>query len=190
MKFFLPGIAAAFVLTATSLATGSSETSGKNKHTPYAGQQTRAVSTLSSSDIEALRAGGGWGLAKPAEFNGYPGPRHILDLAGELSLSGDQIAAISKIFDAMNARARAAGPRLIDAEKALDAAFKSAEITPRRLRELVGDAEAARGELRIIHLEAHLQATPLLTRHQRHLYAQLRGYGGAGSHGAQDHHKH
>ena len=54
---------------------------------PYAGQDTRQISSLSTSDIDALKKGDGWGLAKPAELNGYPGPAHVLEFADQLSLS-------------------------------------------------------------------------------------------------------
>jgi len=40
----------------------------------YAGQETRAIKSLSSEDIAELRRGGGWGMARAAELNGVPGP--------------------------------------------------------------------------------------------------------------------
>jgi hypothetical protein len=57
---------------------------------PYAGQETRALKTLSDEDIAALLKGEGMGMAKAAELNGYPGPRHVLDLAQELGLTDSQ----------------------------------------------------------------------------------------------------
>jgi hypothetical protein len=54
---------------------------------PYAGQQTRAVKALSDDEIAALRKGEGMGMAKAAELNGYPGPAHVLQLAGPLGLT-------------------------------------------------------------------------------------------------------
>ena len=50
----------------------------------YAGQQTRSIKALSEEDIAALLNAEGMGMAKPAEFNGYPGPKHVLTLAKEL----------------------------------------------------------------------------------------------------------
>ena len=58
---------------------------------PYAGEQTREIKALSGSDIANLRNGRGMGLARPAELNRYPGPRHVLDTA-ELALTPAQIA--------------------------------------------------------------------------------------------------
>lgn len=118
------------------------------------------------------------GLAKPAELNGYPGPRHALDLAAELALSAAQVAQIQAVFDAMNAEARAGGARLIAAERALDSAFQAGGVTPVALEALLDEAEAARAALRGVHLRAHLATAPLLTRHQTMLYKRARGYGG------------
>ncbi|MCW2309486.1 Spy/CpxP family protein refolding chaperone [Rhodobium gokarnense] len=148
-------------------------------HAHYAGQQDRAVSTLSAEDIEALKAGAGWGLARPAEFNGYPGPRHILDMADELALSPEQRDEITALFDRMQADAQRLGPDLIAAETALDEAFRAGTIDAETLRARVAAAEEARSRLRVVHMEAHLAATPLLTPHQRHLYNTLRGYAGS-----------
>jgi hypothetical protein len=39
---------------------------------PYAGQQVRAIKSLSDEDIAALRMGEGMGMAKTAELNGTP----------------------------------------------------------------------------------------------------------------------
>lgn len=156
---------------------------------PYAGQEARTVSSLSEADIADLRAGRGWGLAKPAELNGYPGPAHVLDLAGELGLSEDQKANIREIFQQMNAEARETGVAYVEAEIALDAAFRSKTIDRATLARHLAETERLRKRLREIHLAAHLEATPILTPHQRHLYAQLRGYdtGESGAHGNHGH---
>jgi hypothetical protein len=47
---------------------------------PYAGQETRRIKSLSEQDIDELRQGRGWGLAKAAELNGLPGPAHLLEM--------------------------------------------------------------------------------------------------------------
>lgn len=50
---------------------------------PYAGQQERMIKALSTSEIDGLKKGKGMGLAKAAELNHYPGPRHVLDEASK-----------------------------------------------------------------------------------------------------------
>ena len=41
----------------------------------YAGEEKRAIKSLSAADIEELQKGGGWGLAKAAELNATLGMR-------------------------------------------------------------------------------------------------------------------
>jgi len=144
---------------------------------PYAGQDTRQISSLSPEDILELEAGNGWGLAKPAEFNGYPGPLHVIELASELELSPEQLDAVQSSRTLMSERARALGADLIAAEAALDEGFRTGDFDRTDLIARLEAAETARTNLRAVHLQAHLEITPLLTETQREQYAQLRGYG-------------
>jgi Spy/CpxP family protein refolding chaperone len=145
---------------------------------PYAGLESRAIKSLSEADIEELRRGGGWGLALAAELNGMPGPAHLLELKDEIPLTHDQVTAIEKIFQQMKADAIAAGEKLISAEQALEDAFRSGKLEKDTLRQLISDAEAARAELRYIHLSRHLETPALLTSEQIARYKTLRGYQG------------
>jgi Spy/CpxP family protein refolding chaperone len=151
-------------------------------HSPYAGQEGRSVSTLSAEDITALLQGQGWGLAKPAELNGYPGPRHVLELADELQLTPEQRTSVKVSYDRMNARAQELGARYVEAEKALDEMFKSGTADTGALSERVALAEKLRAELRFTHLNAHLEVTRLLSPEQRQRYMELRGYSGDAAH--------
>ena len=90
---------------------------------PYSGQESRAVKSLSDSEIRGLLDGAGLGYAKVAELNGFPGPKHVLELADDLALTAQQKAETRALFDSMNARARELGARLVDAETSLDAIF-------------------------------------------------------------------
>lgn len=155
---------------------------------PYAGEESRAVSSFSKEDMADLRAGRGWGLAKPAELNGYPGPRHVLDLRDQLSLSAEQENKIQAIFDRMQERAKRHGYDLIKHERALDNAFRNGAVGTYELTQLLQSAAATRASLRYVHLVAHLETTVILSRHQRHKYQKLRGYGAG--HDGSDHHKH
>ena len=71
---------------------------------PYAGQQSREIKALSGAEQSDLLAGKGMGLAKAAELNGYPGPAHVLELAGELELSAEQRERTQEVWQAMDAR--------------------------------------------------------------------------------------
>lgn len=143
---------------------------------PYAGLETRAIKSLSDTDLEELRRGGGWGLALAAELNGMPGPAHLLELKDNIPLTPDQVTAIQAIFQQMKADAIAAGEKLISAEQAIEDAFRSGKLEKDTLRQLISDAEAARAELRYIHLSRHLETPPLLTSEQIARYKMLRGY--------------
>jgi hypothetical protein len=143
---------------------------------PYAGEETRAIKSLSEDDIAELRRGGGWGLAKAAELNGVPGPAHLLELKDAVPLTAEQVAGISEIFATMKADAIAEGERLIAREQALEAAFRARRVTPDSLRRMLAGIEESRAALRYIHLAAHLSASALLTEQQIARYVALRGY--------------
>ncbi len=144
---------------------------------PYAGLETRGIAALSEADVEDLLAGRGWGFALPAELNGYPGPTHVLENAEALELTDSQRSRIEEIRAAMSTRAQALGARYVAAEAALDAAFADGTVDGDALTRLAADAAAIEAELRAAHLSAHLEVTPLLTRHQIVTYNRLRGYG-------------
>lgn len=143
---------------------------------PYAGQDTRQITSLSAADIAQLEAGAGWGLAKAAELNGYPGPAHILELADDLDLTPQQAAAVQAEFAKMQAAAKALGRDLIAAEAALDDVFRNGSADPATLSETLTHAAAIRAKLRETHLAAHLIVTPILTEEQTQNYVELRGY--------------
>lgn len=149
---------------------------GHHAASPYGGDEAGAVSSLSAGDVSDLLAGKGWGFAKPAELNGYPGPLHVLQLDEKLKLTADQRAKIQAIFNRMAASARETGAKFVEAERALDSAFKGHAIDEATLGARVAAAEALRADLRRIHLTAHLETTPILTPAQRHAYVTLRGY--------------
>lgn len=143
---------------------------------PYQGFERREIASLSKQDITALRGGSGWGLALPAELNGFPGPAHVLELADDLGLSESQEEQVSSIFDAMRVDAIAKGEALIEAERKLDEGFRSGSMDADQLRRLIEDAEAARADLRYVHLSRHLMTLELLDAEQVAAYAVLRGY--------------
>lgn len=100
---------------------------------PYAGQQMRSIKALSDDDVAGLLKGDGMGFAKAAELNGYPGPKHVLDLGDQLKLTAQQRQQIQVIFDKMSAVAKPLGAELVERERVLDQQFRKGEITPDRL---------------------------------------------------------
>ena len=143
---------------------------------PYAGQQMRAIKALPDDDIAALRKGEGMGMAKAAELNGYPGPKHVLDLAQQLQLTDTQRRDVQTIFDRMSEAAKPLGGELIAQEQALDQLFAKGDITPDRVAAATAAIAELQGRLRAVHLSAHLETRALLNADQIARYEQLRGY--------------
>lgn len=151
---------------------------------PYAGRQTQEIKALTAQEIDDLRNGRGMGFAMAAELNHYPGPAHVLELAGDLQLTARQKARVQALFDAMKVETSKLGEDLIAQERALDEAFAKRTIDEASLDVLTSRAGAARAKLRAAHLRYHLETAPLLDEKQTRLYARLRGYGETGGVGA------
>jgi len=88
----------------------------------------------------------------------------------------------------MNAEARRLGALYVESERQLEQAFSDGSVEAEALEQLLSEAESLRADLRRIHLQAHLETAPLLTRHQKMTYSKLRGYDTGGGHGQGGHH--
>lgn len=142
----------------------------------YVGEESRKIKSLSSDDIEELKNGKGWGLAKAAELNGIPGPVHLLEMKEEISLNTEQRQKIEALFQKMKKEAIPLGIELITLEKQLNAHFANLTITDELLNDLLENISRVRKKLRYVHLAAHLKTPDILTPSQLVLYNQLRGY--------------
>ena len=155
---------------------------GPAPSSPYAGQQARPIKALSPDEIEGYRSGAGMGLAKAAELNHYPGPRHVLDLAGPLGLTEAQRTQVQASFERMQREARELGARLVDEEAALDAAFASGSITSADLDARLARIAGLQGCIRAAHLRAHIETRAELGDQQVRHYDALRGYAAGAPH--------
>jgi hypothetical protein len=142
---------------------------------------------LSPEEIEQYRAGAGMGYAKAAELNHFPGPMHVLELAGPLGLSAEQRAATERLMQVHKAEARALGAKLVTAEQVLEQLFRSGAVSDARLAKAVGEAARLQGEYRLSHLETHRRMRALLSEEQVKRYDTLRGYSSGTQH---QHRKH
>src|SRR3981189_3255303 len=138
-----------------------------NAQTPYAGMQARPIKALSEQQMADLSAGRGMGLALAAELNGYPGPSHVLELAGKLDLSAHQRTRVKTLFDSMKQEALPLGAKLIEQEAELDRQFANRTVTPASLKSATAAIASTQGELRETHLKYHLTTVALLTDGQR-----------------------
>jgi len=157
---------------------------------PYVAQLDSPIRGLSAQEVDDLRAGHGMGFARMAELNNYPGPRHVLDLQHDLQLSAAQAAAIEEIFRTMQAQAQTLGAQILTQEERLSAAFAGGAVDETTLQQQIMTLADLYGQLRMTHLRAHLQVTPLLTTEQISAYSQLRGYAGDGEHAHDQHMQH
>ena len=160
------------MLTAT-FAFAEVDHSHKSK---YAGKEKREIKSLSATDIEELQSGKGWGLAKAAELNGLPGPVHLLEMKEEIDLSAEQIRAIEDIYRKMKQEAVPLGLELIELERELNNHFANRTITNESLLQILQKIARVHGQLRYVHLSAHLKTPDILKSEQITLYNKLRGY--------------
>ncbi len=146
--------------------------------TPYAGRfdPTATIRSLTPAEIAQIEQGEGAGFALPAELNGVPGPRHVLDLSHELGLSHAQVTQVQAVYDEMRAAVIPAGRRYLDALAALEEDFRARTVTDRDLPLRVAEVKRLEGELVAAHLVAHLKTAELLTPEQIAVYNRLRGY--------------
>jgi Spy/CpxP family protein refolding chaperone len=157
----MTSVALAFVLATLSVSV--------QHHDHAAGK-----SALNDTQVKQLLAGEGMGMAVPAEANGYPGPKHVLELADALQITPDQRAQIQASFDRMQADARALGQQIVHAEGTLFAAFQSKRIDAAEIERLTMEIATLQAKLRARHLKAHLETVPVLTPEQVARYVSLR----------------
>jgi len=181
----LPAIAVQLVLACAIPGAVAQTTSRPGA---YAGQQSRAIKSLSEQDVDDLLAGRGAGFAKAAELNGYPGPAHVLELKEPLRLSEAQIAATEALTAQHRAAAQRLGAEVVASERSLDQAFESHSTDEVSVRSLTAVVARYQGELRSEHLKTHLAQTALLTPDQVQRYAELRGYASPQVDPARPHH--
>lgn len=131
---------------------------------------------MDDQTIEDYLTGKGMGMALPAELNGYPGPRHVLELADELDLTPEQTAQTQDLFNEMEPQAISLGTQILAAEAALEEAFRGQTVDETNLEAQLQAIGALEAQLRYVHLRTHLATLEILSPHQIMLYNSLRGY--------------
>lgn len=175
----------------TSPAAGSDGSKdGAVPPSPYADQGDVATTGLLPAEVAALAKGQGMAQALPAEVNDYPGPLHVLEAAdaGSLRLEPGQRREVERIHADMHSRAVAKGQEVLAAEAELARHFRHRHIDAETLGEIAGRIAGLRGELRVIHLLAHLETRAIMTSEQVAAYRDLRGYDSPGADAHRHHH--
>src|SRR5262249_46237215 len=84
---------------------------------PYAGMTGRPIKRVCPDQNEVPRGGKGMGLAMAAELNGYPGPRHVLESADAIGITGEQRVRIQASYDLMLGGAKRIGDEIVNEEQ-------------------------------------------------------------------------
>jgi Spy/CpxP family protein refolding chaperone len=151
--------------------------SSQTNQSPYAGEEARQIKSLTEGELRAYLEGRGMGLAKPAELNSYPGPMHVLELAEQLQLSDSQKRETERAFQQMRSKAIELGKIMVKREGELNRLFSEKRVNSANLQAKVAQIAKIQGELRMVHLRAHLEMRRLLSAEQIKKYDELRGYG-------------
>jgi Spy/CpxP family protein refolding chaperone len=156
----------------------SPEAESNTSPTPSAYRDLLAseIRGMDAETIEGYLAGSGLGMALPAELNGYPGPRHVLELAEDLKITPEQQRQVQHLFDQMQPQAIDLGKQILEAEAALEQAFRTETITEATLEQQLAETGRLEAQLRFIHLRTHLATLDILSPHQVMAYNRLRGY--------------
>jgi hypothetical protein len=80
----------------------------------------------------------------------------VLELAAQLNVTADQKAKTEALFKRMQARAIHLGKELIEEERALDKLFASRSVTAEALDSSLDRIARLQGQVRQVHLQAHL----------------------------------
>ncbi len=166
---------ATLLFSVTVLSTAAPLSAQHEHMSPYAGQSS-AIASLNEQELAALRAGEGMGLARAAELNHFPGPRHVLDMADSLRLTSTQRSDIEAIRSRMSEEAVRIGEGIVEKEAELSRRFEHAHIDAESLRAMTSEIASLQAELRFTHLAAHLETRAALTPQQIEVYDRLRGY--------------
>jgi Spy/CpxP family protein refolding chaperone len=133
------------------------------------------LSGISESEKKALLAGSGLGAGMIAMQNGYPGPKHVLEMGDELGLTAEQKEEIGTLFAERKASFVDMGSELVKKDEELTAMFASGSVKTKDVEKLAREIGQLQGELRAGHLNAHVLTWEALTEAQREKLASMRG---------------
>ena len=121
------------------------------------------LSGVSEQEKEMLLKGGGLGAGMIAMTNGYPGPKHVLEMGDELELTAAQRESIGTIYGKVKAESVKLGTELVEKDEALAALFTSGSVSTKDVEKRSREIGELQGRLRAAHLNAHVQTHAELT---------------------------
>jgi Spy/CpxP family protein refolding chaperone len=98
-----------------------------------------------------------------AMMNGYPGPKHVLEMGDELELTAAQRESIGTIYGKVKAESVKLGTELVEKDEALAALFTSGSVSTKDVEKRSREIGELQGRLRAAHLNAHVQTHAELT---------------------------
>lgn len=193
--FFVPLMLLAFVALVASPAAAQDDDGagmGKGHQHQMQGQANGGMQGMgggmlggiSKQEKEALLKGSGLGAGMIAMMNGYPGPKHVLEMGDELELTDAQKEEIGTIFGNAKASFVELGTIMVEKDETLTALFASGSATPSEVERLAREIGDLQGRLRAGHLNAHVRTYDALTPTQREKLSSMQKmhgmHGGSG----------
>ncbi len=180
MKRLLTGAAAILFLSMSAPTLSVAQNPGAHGKGAMRHEMSRpgTIKGLTAREEAAYRSGEGIGMARVAELNHYPGPRHVLDLAEELHLTDEQAQTMERLMSSMKAQATALGAQILEKEQALDALFAAGTTDEAAVHALIAEIGDLKAELRFAHIRTHLATRAALAPEQIAAYDRLRGHTG------------
>lgn len=142
-----------------------------------AARQGTGIPALSAEQQAAYLDGRPMWMASTAEFNRYPDPRRVLELATALELTARQLQAITALVADTRRQAVDLGREIIAQEQKLNRIFAWHQATSTNIEDIVMEIGLLQALLRQTHLTARIQARDLLTETQVQRYEELQGTG-------------
>jgi Spy/CpxP family protein refolding chaperone len=160
--------------TIIAVAAGSAwaQHGGHGAHGP--GHSHQQIDAWNKEFEAVVREGRGFGMAFAADQNGYPGPMHALELKSHLQLTPEQEVKLHALMAAMFSEARPKGAWLVERETRLRQLFAGRTADAATVLAAVAEVEAARRDVRLVHLLTHLKTREILTDAQIEIYTALR----------------
>ena len=176
LKQFVLSFAMVLLFGVLILAQEKHKMNHNNHMSSYVSEINNDIKALTNEELSQLLKGEGMGMAKAAELNSYPGPRHVLDLSSQLNLTSEQIEKTSTLFNSMQIEAKKIGLLIIKKEKELDSIFRTNNANKKLIKNKINEIAQLKGKLRFVHLDAHLKQKQILSDQQINSYNRLRGY--------------
>jgi Spy/CpxP family protein refolding chaperone len=166
---------AMMVLTSAIIAVAAGNAWAQHgAHSPGHSSSYQQIDAWNKEFEAVVRDGRGFGMAFAADQNGYPGPMHALELKSHLQLTPEQEAKLHTLMEAMFSEARPKGKSLLEREARLRQLFADRTADAATVQAAVAEVEAARREVRLVHLLTHLKTREILTDAQIATYTALR----------------